>query len=194
VWTGNTWHWVLKPDSQPGEKISLDHEDMDSLPLRGSNSTATIARETLEVLSMTSPNNKEVARATFGTARSIAEEAEWLLGRERWHLVVRRCQEAVELAIKAALRWAGIEAPKEHDPGHILRRHMGHFPSAFAVQIDRLALASRHLRADRERSFYGDEEYGLSAQELYSQVDAQQALADMAFVLAQVESLLAEGQ
>jgi len=40
-----------------------------------------------------------------------------------------------------------------------------------------MASLSRRLRAERELSFYGDEETGLPPEELYSEDDAQEALA-----------------
>jgi hypothetical protein len=131
VWTGKTWYWVLKPDFQPGEEFTLDGVHGLHAISKSSGKTATIIGEKAEVASMTVLDNKEAARAMFSTAKAIAEEAKWLYSRGRWHLVVRRCQEAVELALKASLRWGGIEVPKEYDPGYVLRRNIASFPSDF---------------------------------------------------------------
>ena len=43
--------------------------------------------------------------------------------------VIRQCQEAVELLLKASLRLVGVEPPKWHDVGPILRREEKRFPA-----------------------------------------------------------------
>lgn len=60
--------------------------------------------------------NAEMAQGHFRQARLILEEAEGLQRRGAWHLVVRRCQEAVELALKAVLRSAGVEVRRYFRP------------------------------------------------------------------------------
>ena len=121
-------------------------------------------------------NNHAMARAMLERAEAILEEAHFLYERARWNLVVRRCQEAVELALKAALIWAGVEVPRSHDVGPWLRREAHRFPESFREQIPRLASISRALRAERELSFYGDEASGIPAEELYSREDADSKL------------------
>jgi len=51
---------------------------------------------------------------------------------------------------------------------------------------------SRNLRKDREVSLYGDEALNLTAQEIFSEIDAEEALKDAAFVLESVTRLLGE--
>jgi len=111
--------------------------------------------------------NADMARSYLQQAEQILLEAKGLNRRRAWNLVVRRSQEVVELALKAALREIGIEALKTHDVGHLLRGHQEKFPASFRRQIERLAAISRRLRMERELSFYGDEETGASPQELY---------------------------
>ena len=72
-----------------------------------------------------------------------------------WSLVVRRCQEAVELALKGILRGAGAEIPKTHDVSGALRRNVHRLPPEIAADIDLLVSASRRLREERELAFYG---------------------------------------
>lgn len=60
--------------------------------------------------------NAEMAQGHFRQARLILDEAEGLQRRGAWHLVVRRCQEAVELALKAVLRSAGVEVRRYFRP------------------------------------------------------------------------------
>ena len=123
----------------------------------------------------------------------ILEEARSLKTREAWNLVVRRAQEAVELALKGALSWAGLEVPKVHDVGAFLRQHSSRFPAEFGQQVPRLASISRALAVERARSFYGDEESGLPPEMLYSEQDAAEALEKAIFVLALCRQLLSPG-
>lgn len=118
----------------------------------------------------------EMARRYLQRARTILREAERLHAERVWNLVVRRCQEAVEIALKGALRATGAEIPKVHDVSGALRRNVGRLPAEVAAQIDTLVSASRRLREERELAFYGDEEAGTDAEELFSEPDANEAL------------------
>lgn len=121
----------------------------------------------------------------------ILEEAQHYRERAAYNLAVRRCQETVELALKGALLWAGLETPRVHDVGAFLRRHHDRFPAGFARQISRLASISRTLSVERERSFYGDEESDLPPEALYDENDADEALTRATFVLDVCRQLLA---
>jgi len=52
---------------------------------------------------------------------------------------VRFSQEAVELSLKAALRAFGVEYPKEHDVGGVLRSVGERYPNWFHEKIEELA-------------------------------------------------------
>ena len=88
--------------------------------------------------------------------------------------VVREAQEIVELALKGMLRQAGVETPRWHDVGGVLREHAGRFPAVAAEQIERLAEISAWLRQNRELSFYGDD--GFIPTERYTRDHAQRAM------------------
>jgi HEPN domain-containing protein len=135
-------------------------------------------------------NNHESARLSLRRAEVIFAEAQSLQAKEVWNLAVRRAQEAVELALKGALLWAGLEVPWVHDVSMILRKHRSRFPADFARHIPRLAAVSRALGAERERSFYGDEESGLPPEMLYGEYDAAEALEKATFVLGACRSLI----
>jgi HEPN domain-containing protein len=93
-----------------------------------------------------------------------------------------------------ALLWAGIDVPRIHDVGGILRQHEDRFPREFRQALSSLASISRSLRAEREIAFYGDEESGLPPEMLYVQGDADEALDKAGFVLMQVEKLVGGNQ
>jgi HEPN domain-containing protein len=134
--------------------------------------------------------NREAAAYSVQRARVIRDEAAHLWEQGVWNLVVRRCQEAVEVALKGALLWAGIDVPRIHDVGGILRQHEDRFPETFRQALPRLASISRSLRVEREIAFYGDEESGMPPEMLYVSSDADEALEKAAFVLVQVQKLV----
>lgn len=135
-------------------------------------------------------NTQEAARLSRKRAGLILEEAHRFQEKGAWNLVVRRSQEAVELALKGALRWIGLEVPRVHDVGIFFRRHRNRFPPGFARQIPRLASISRALSVERERSYYGEEESGLPPEMLYREQDATEALEKATFVLDACQRLL----
>ncbi len=121
--------------------------------------------------------NEDLARALWLEAETILEEARGLLRRGAWNPVVRRAQEAVELALKAVLRRVGVEVPRVHDVGPALRLHADRLPDSLRAQVEVFAGISQRLARERERSFYGDEEGGRGPQALYAREDAEQALS-----------------
>ena len=95
-------------------------------------------------------NTQEAAHFNLERADLILEEARRFRERGVCNLAVRRAQEAVELALKGALLWAGLEVPWLHDVGLFLRQHVDRFPAGFGQQIPRLASISRSLAVERE--------------------------------------------
>jgi len=137
--------------------------------------------------------NKESAQAMFQRALIILDEAKSLRAKGVWNLVVRRCQEAVELALKSLLVFVGIQPPRVHDVGPTLKEHSEKFPPDFRQHIPHLASISRALRAERELSFYGDEESGVPPETLYTSDDADEALRKAEFVLEKCQTLILGG-
>jgi len=137
-------------------------------------------------------NNLDMARSYLRQAMERVRHAEEALINGNYPYVVRQCQEAVELALKAALRIVGVEPPKWHDVGPVLRREQGRFPAWFRERMDELISISRSLRKERELAMYGDEESGIPPEELYTRVDAEYALNSAKMVLGLVEKLLKE--
>ncbi len=135
-------------------------------------------------------NNLELAKSNLRQAMERLRHAREALETGNYPYVVGQSQEAVELALKAALRLAGIEPPKWHDVGPVLRREKSRFPGWFQNLIDRLASISRSLRKERELAMYGDEEAGIPAEELYIRYDAEQALEQAEVVIGSVKNSL----
>ncbi len=135
-------------------------------------------------------NPDESTKRMISRALIIIEEAEYLQGKQAWNMVVRRSQEVVELALKAALLWAQIEVPRIHDVGPILKQYADRYPEPFRRQIPHLASVSRMLRAEREISFYGDEQSGVPPESLYTPEDAKEALSKAHEVLSACQDLI----
>ena len=105
-----------------------------------------------------------------------------LLDEEAYSDVVREAQEIVELALKGMLRQVGIEPPRWHDVGAILREHRERFPPSVVQEVERLAAVSAALRKDRELSFYGEIDF--IPTEHYTREHAQRALDDAFWVVS----------
>jgi HEPN domain-containing protein len=129
--------------------------------------------------------SEEMAQAYLSQAEEILHEVKRLYQRRAWNLVVRRSQEVVELALKGILRGVGTEVPRTHDVGLWLKNYRDRFPPSFRQDIERLASISRHLRLERELSFYGDEDLSAPPQKLYTEDDAKSAMEEAEWVLEQ---------
>ncbi|TLX95610.1 MAG: HEPN domain-containing protein [Thaumarchaeota archaeon] len=103
---------------------------------------------------------------------------------------VRFSQEAVELSLKAALRAFGVEYPKEHDVGGVLRSVGERYPTWFRDKIDELAEVSADLASKRALAMYGLEAAGKSPSELFGVEQAEKALGVAKMTIGLVEKLL----
>lgn len=105
---------------------------------------------------------------------------------------VRLCQESVELSLKAALRLYGIEYPKSHEVGHVLREYSQLFPEWFRELIPEMARISRDLSFNRGPAMYGDESSETPPEELYDEEDSQVAIEKAMLVHGYCLKLLEE--
>ncbi|RLG86029.1 MAG: DNA-binding protein [Thermoprotei archaeon] len=133
-----------------------------------------------------------MARAYIVQALERLKHSREALATGNYPYVVRQCQEAVELLLKASLRLVGIEPPKWHDVGPVLRREAHRFPEWFRREVPRMARISRRLRREREPAMYGDEETGTPPNELYDKEDAEEALRWADYVASNVLRLYRE--
>ncbi len=105
--------------------------------------------------------------------------------------VVREAQEVVELALKAMLRYVGIEPPKVHDVGRYLVENQSRFPRNVRKYLRRLAEISTWLRKEREFSFYGDVDF-IPTDE-YKKPDGTRATRDAKLAVSVCKKLLGKG-
>jgi HEPN domain-containing protein len=90
------------------------------------------------------------------------------------------CEEArtsSELVPKGALRFVGVDPPKRHDVHGVFARFIDRFPAEWRAALDELGEALDELAADRAPAFYGDEERGIPASELFGEEDARRAMS-----------------
>ena len=134
----------------------------------------------------------ELARSNVRQAEDRLTTARIALERGNYPYAVRQAQECVELSLKSCLRLVGIEPPKWHDVGPIIRRERENFPGWFKEHVERIVSISRSLRKERELAMDGDEESKIPPEELYTRFDAEKAIEDAGFVLEIARRLLRE--
>ncbi len=130
----------------------------------------------------------DLARSYLEKATKRKRVLDVLMEEAAYSDVIREAQELVELAMKAMLRWVGIDPPKWHDVGPIMLENVELFPDSLRPDLPQLAEISRWLRKEREFSFYGDIDFIPTEQ--YSRADAERAIVDALFVLDRARRLI----
>ena len=113
------------------------------------------------------------------------------LDRERFDDVVREAHECIELIVKGALRFIGVDPPRRHDPAPILRLHRERLPPAWQAALDDIERVSEDLAQDRGLAFYGDEDDLVPPSELFERADAESAIAAVERLLGLYRTLVA---
>jgi len=91
--------------------------------------------------------------------------------------VVREAQEIVELALKGALRFIGVDPPKRHDVGRALREFAGRLPERWRARLEEIEAISKALAEEKGHAFYGDDTSLIPASALFGEEDARRAMA-----------------
>lgn len=87
-------------------------------------------------------NSKKSAYAYLKDAEIILEESRFSFDKGHWHRVVRKCQEATELAIKGLFKFLGLDYPKSHILGRIIKKEIGKYSLFDKETIKQIALIS----------------------------------------------------
>lgn len=130
-------------------------------------------------------NTEAMAESFISDASYSLEEAKQAVNRGIYHRAVRRAQECVELSLKAALRLLGVEYPRQHEVGELLRVvsvERG-LPEWFLSELPAIILVSKRLVENRGPAFYGDEAAFSPPRNLYAKEDAKKAVSDAEDVL-----------
>ena len=117
-----------------------------------------------------------VARDYLRRAAARRLMLETLRGAGAYADVVRESQDVVELVLKGALRFVGVDPPKRHDVHGVMGRFIDRFPGEWHHALDELRESLDDLADDRAPAFYGDEERGIPASELFGEEDARKAM------------------
>jgi len=90
---------------------------------------------------------------------------------------VRECQDLVELVLKGALRFVGLEPPRRHDVHTVVEAFADRFRPEWREAVTELRPVLDRLVSDRAPAFYGDEAEGIPASELFGEDDARRAMS-----------------
>jgi len=121
----------------------------------------------------------EMAADYIYRADRCLREAEIALSESDFAGVVRRSQEALELAVKAALRSIGVEYPHEHDVGEALDIVQDRLPSSLRSEVSKLRELLTELSRVRGPAFYGYEREGIPASKAFSKEYAQRTYSEV---------------
>lgn len=135
-----------------------------------------------------------IARDYLQQARGRRIALDALMGAGVYAAVVRESQEIVELILKGALRFVGIDPPKRHDIHDFVLRFIDRFPAEWQLVMADLRESLAGLARDRGPSFYGNEVEDIPASELFGEPDARGAAAIADRLLDLYARLLGEGQ
>lgn len=137
-------------------------------------------------------NNKASALAFLKDAEIILEESRFSFEKGHWHRVVRKSQEATELAIKGLFKYLGLDYPKSHILGKVIKKELGKYSLFNKETLKQIAFISDALAFDREPSFYGSLN-GESASSLFEKDDAEEAIKNSEWVVENIKSVILEG-
>lgn len=129
---------------------------------------------------------KDLAHEYYKKAKIRRKALTVLYNEQGYSDVVRESQELVERLLKGLLRLVGIDPPKWHDVGSILKQNNDRFDNNIQSQLQRILDLSSYLRKEREMSFYGDEDFLPS--DHYSEEDAQFCIIEIDWLLKLVEN------
>ncbi len=135
-------------------------------------------------------SNVSYAKTLLGEAEARIVSSTAQIKRKMYAYVVRQSQEAVELSLKAALRLAGIDFPKQHDVSDVLTASSDKYPRWFVDAIPEMVRVSRELVQKRIPSMYGEELSGKGPGELFDRDDASSSLSDANRVFKLVSKLV----
>lgn len=134
-----------------------------------------------------------IARDYLRRARVRRQALDTLMAGADYPDVIREAQDLVELVLKGALRFVGVEPPKRHDVHSVFSQFLGRFPEEWSAVLTQLDTSLTRLAEQRAPAFYGDEEAGIPASALFGEDAARQALSIVDRLLGMYARLLGEG-
>ena len=134
-------------------------------------------------------NSTSKASAYLSDAEIILNECTYSYEKGHWHRVMRKCQEASELAVMALFIFFGIDYPKAHIFGRVLRKQLKSFNVFTEDDLQKMANICDTLALDREPSFYGAPD-GTPAASLFDRDDASEARENVKWIIGKTASVI----
>ena len=135
--------------------------------------------------------SRKISRDYLAKVEARIEALRLFLARERYDVVIREAHEALELILKGALRFVGIDPPKRHDPAPVVLRHLDRFPEDWRRRAEEIRALSERLFAERGHAFYGDEDDLVPPSALFERGEAEEVIAAVERLVALYRDLLA---
>lgn len=132
----------------------------------------------------------ELSRDYLRKAKARRKALQILLDEGSYDDVVRESQEIIELILKGALRFVGIEPPKKHDVGEFFIKNSDKFPEDWQSKLEEIEKISKTLFEERGHSFYGDESSLIPPMFLFDKGDALKAISWVDNLLLMYEQLI----
>jgi HEPN domain-containing protein len=136
-------------------------------------------------------NFRDLAKGYLRQAEARRDDAVGALADGNHAYALRLSQECVELCVKAALRFVGVEYPKQHEVSGLLVDLKARFPEWFAAEVPFIREASVSLFKKRELAFYGGEDIALPPDSVIDKDDGRKAVEAAERVFAACERLMA---
>lgn len=138
-------------------------------------------------------NTRMMAMDYIKRGRRCFKEARLAFDEEDYPATVRRCQECVELSLKAVLRSIGIEYPREHDVSKALEMVKEKFPEWFSSKVPGFVEISKDLSKKRGPAMYGYEAELKPASDIFDKKDAEDAISSARDVYESCEKFILRG-
>jgi HEPN domain-containing protein len=135
--------------------------------------------------------NIEMAEDYIERAKRYIREAERAFIERDFPTTVRRSQEALELGVKAVLRYLAIEYPREHDAGDALHELRNKVPAYLEREIPTFAELLSELARARGPAMYGYEREGIPVGKAFGENYAEEKLTEVIELLALCSRLIA---
>jgi hypothetical protein len=133
--------------------------------------------------------NDNTAKSHLADAEIILEEACYSLKKGHYHRVILKCQESTELAVKGVFRYLGLEYPKSHLLGRVVKKELSKYGLFQREELKHIANISDSLAFDREPAFYGSPD-GIPAGELFDQEDAEEAIEETQWIINLIKKVI----
>lgn len=127
--------------------------------------------------------NKQGLKIIEEGIKIFERDAKNALKDKDYNLVIRRCQESIEIILKGFLKFIGVDYPKVHHVGDVFREKIKEKRIKIDDKIlDKIENTSFWLSKARESAFYFEK--------FYKKQDANRALKDIEFVVYEIKKVL----